>query len=458
MSKFPFGGQSRTFSLSGSVVVTTPAANGTLTERDAAGDFSEAAFDAALEAAGLELHKVLDMEASDLPAARGLAAAPNTVHIDVDPPPGMAAVVLVEDETGALRWQMPEAAPVATRGLAATGAGVHRFSIPMTAPAPHSGARSFGTFIKKVLKVFVYPVTDVIVGAIAKSIVRAWESDQRPYQLRTYTTQNYRIERSKVPALGHADWVHLNGGRALLFLHGTFSSSDAFRDLPQATLGALESAYQGRLFAFNHPTLGDDPTANVAKLVELIPKEVRLDVDVVSHSRGGLVARELTTNGAGRLNVGKLVMVGVPNRGTLLANADNITSFIDRYTTITKLVPGTVGAVLDAIVFAVKVLAHGLISQLAGLKSMDPSGAFLKRLAEREGLSSPDYYAILSDYEPKPGTSLFNIARVADAAADAVFGQAGNDLVRAIPQAPHSSVQDWMSRPRRCLRSNKRTR
>ena len=46
--------------------------------------------------------------------------------------------------------------------------------------------------------------------------------------------------------------------------------------------------------AFDHFTLSEDPRQNIQWFFEQLPEDITLDLDVVTHSRGGLVARVLT--------------------------------------------------------------------------------------------------------------------------------------------------------------------
>ncbi|WUI60523.1 hypothetical protein OG774_22620 [Actinomycetospora sp. NBC_00405] len=55
----------------------------------------------------------------------------------------------------------------------------------------------------------------------------------------------------------------------------------------------LERAYDGRIIAFDHPTASVPPEQNAKALLRLIPDDVHLELDIVCHSRGGLVARIL---------------------------------------------------------------------------------------------------------------------------------------------------------------------
>ncbi len=93
----------------------------------------------------------------------------------------------------------------------------------------------------------------------------------------------------------------------LVFIHGTASSTwGSFGDLwsePRAAeLAAIAQHYEGRLYAFEHPTLTASPIRNALDLVNALPRGAR--VHLVSHSRGGLVgellcrARLIATDGA----------------------------------------------------------------------------------------------------------------------------------------------------------------
>src|SRR5690349_15436610 len=61
-------------------------------------------------------------------------------------------------------------------------------------------------------------------------------------------------------------------GRVLMFVHGTFSSSHAgFGALPAATMAELHRRYDGRVIAFDHPTVGVDPALNAQWLLGQLP-------------------------------------------------------------------------------------------------------------------------------------------------------------------------------------------
>ncbi|WP_294285034.1 CHAT domain-containing protein [uncultured Chryseobacterium sp.] len=93
--------------------------------------------------------------------------------------------------------------------------------------------------------------------------------------------KNFEKERVTAP--------ELKGKKILLFIHGTFSSFDkAFKDLKDTeTWKHLTSKYD-KILAFNHKTISKSPLENIAELLELLPPEI--DLDLVTHSRGGLLA------------------------------------------------------------------------------------------------------------------------------------------------------------------------
>ena len=75
----------------------------------------------------------------------------------------------------------------------------------------------------------------------------------------------------------------------LLLIHGTFSSiQGSFDNLAQNIWSQLYDNYQGRTIGFNHFTVSQSPYRNALDLLKALPDEIELDV--ISTSRGGLVA------------------------------------------------------------------------------------------------------------------------------------------------------------------------
>ena len=351
-------------------------------------------------------------------------------------------LVLSCDEAGGLRWHLPITDDLQVESPQTRGSGgVKRFRIP-AAPRPPSTADSaksrslLGIAGRKLLKVLVYPVTDPIVGFVGDKLAARWEAGHRPYGLRTFDPSNF--SQPTTTTLDANDWQRLSSGRALLFIHGTFSTAHgAFGQIDPATFAALHQHYGGRVFAFNHFTLSDDPKTNIEWLTANVPAGRPLNCDVICHSRGGLVARVLAEQrvaSASPITVGRVVFVGVPNKGTLLAEPDHMVSMIDRLTTAVNVLPtGFVTEILEALITAVKTIGHGALKGLDGLRAMQPGGDFLKWL-NVPSKHKLEYFGISSNYEPGDEGLRAMVKNAAiNRILDTIFEDAGNDLV--VPEA-----------------------
>lgn len=411
--------------------------------RSRTADDGTADLDAALQATNVsEVRQIdLSLHAATFTTMAPLRSADGQQMIELLVPdlgPESGLLVLACDETGVLTWHLPvngadQAKPQASRGAS----GAKRFLIPATQPQPPAGAKGqrslLGVIGKKLLKVLVYPVLDPVIGAIGDFFVGRWEEKNRPYGLRDFSPANFRSPDA--PMLAAADWQRITTGRALLFIHGTFSTAHgAFAQIPDATFAALHQRYDGRVFAFNHFSLSHDPRSNVEWLLQQLPPGP-IEIDIVCHSRGGLVARTLAERPSvfgldtTHVNVKRVVFVGVPNHGTLLAEPDHMVKMIDRLTTALNLFPaGPVSEALEAFITVIKVIGHGMLKGLDGLASMNPNGTFLHEL-NQGAPAGVDYYAIAADYEPTDQGLRILLTGAADAVLDRVFKDDPNDLV-----------------------------
>ena len=392
-------------------------------------DFRSGLLDGQLIEQGLDQQAVvaIDPLPARPPGARALAGeapAPESASIDVPVDDKTAAIVQIEHENGAITWYVASSQSVSAS----------QFTIPandLTAVPAAPGSRGFslGGIGKKLLKVFTFPITKIENGIadVAAGFVAAWERKNRPYLVRMYTAD---VLETGAPALEAADWDRLCEGRALLFVHGTFSSCDAFNSL-KPILPQLAERYGGRVFAFNHPTLADDPATNAKTFLDAIPQAARrLDIDIVCHSRGGLVSREIANQGDSRgVKVKRIVFVGATNNGTILANEQHILDLVNRYSTIARIIPNTVThTIVDALTVVLKVLARTLLNDLPGLTAMNPDGDVVKRI-DSAATKAEQLFAIASNFEPPVGSPFFTVSRAADLVVDNIFGQAENDLV-----------------------------
>jgi hypothetical protein len=354
------------------------------------------------------------------------------------PPPNeeFGQLVLSVDESGAMTWTVAQEVNAGGAPGATTRGGEFRtYLIPRTVaptPAGEAATRSLaGAVGKKLLKVLVFPLIDPLIGRIGEDFASKWEAKKRPYALRTFTPDDYNQEAGT--PITPERLQQMSGGRALLFVHGTFSRAfSAFGALSPETVRKLHEIYEGRVFAFDHFTMSEDPIQNAQWFVEHLPAGVHLDLDIICHSRGGLVSRTLAEKqsdlplGGRTLDVGKIVFVAAPNAGTTLADSKYMGDFVDSYTNLLNFLPSN-GAteILEGVVTVVKMLAVGVLRGLPGLQSMVPNGGFLTRL-NTSPVGADKYFALASDYTPTdPGLKAWAANRL----LDRVFQRAANDLV-----------------------------
>lgn len=390
----------------------------------------------------------LEVESVPLPAGEGLRGPSGEEVLQIEVPDlseDHGHVVLSVDEAGVATWTFPvgqegEIEPrieSEVRGYGRTKRFLVRSYVPTKPERGETTTRGLlGWIDRKIIRVLVYKITDPVFGRVGRYFAGNWEARKRPYGVRLFTPRNFNAPEAS--QMSGADWERMGRDRALLFIHGTISSAHgAFGGLSPDAMETLSHRYHGRVFAFDHFTLSHDPERNVRWFLEQIPRRVSLDLDIVCHSRGGLVARTLAERLARlddldfdpqRLRVNRVVFAAVPNGGTLLADPDHMVEFLDRFTTIVNLFPPNAAMeFLEGLLVAVKMVGHGALEGLAGLASMNPGGAFLKTLNAGER-GSAEYYALTADYEPR-GALRQLVRAAADATLDRVFEKAPNDLV-----------------------------
>ena len=118
-------------------------------------------------------------------------------------------------------------------------------------------------------------------------------------------------------------------GRILLLVHGTFSESESFFSGFEQNPGGADfidwaRGHYSHVLTFDHPTLSVSPILN-ARTLALLLAETQADIDVVCHSRGGLVTRWwLEAFDRAPPEKRRAVFVGSPLAGTGLAAPPNI--------------------------------------------------------------------------------------------------------------------------------------
>jgi hypothetical protein len=431
----------------GTVVISTPGLTGTV-EVHAPGssgmrgaESSTEEFRRALDDGGVFEQltvEITNQRELDLDGGTRGGGGGSEISVEVPGPgDGNGQLLLYAAEDGSLSWHLPDDVPtdqVVTRGGDRRTYRVPR-EVVLATPDEAGGQRGIiGAVGSKLLKILVFPLIDPVLGKVGDQFASRWERQHRRNLVRWFDTAGY--QRADVAAFAAPDWTRVSGGTALLFVHGTTAQADtAFRQLPAATMDELGRRYGGRVFALDHHTISVTPHENATWLAEQLSTLAAgepLTVDIVSHSRGGLVGRVLAERAsevglADRITVRTLVMVGTPNAGTALADKQHLSKLMDRVTDLVQYVPDAgVADVVGLVLSILKQLTVGAFGGLDGIMAMNPDGAYLAELNHTPG-STATYRAIASNYEPPDGSPLARIAR--NAGTDLVFAKAGNDLV-----------------------------
>ena len=217
---------------------------------------------------------------------------------------------------------------------------------------------------------------------VTKALIRLIEDRLKPgpglYTWEAATKQPWTDERSP------ADLMSSDVDKPILvFIHGTASSTrgsfSAFLSVAaQAQWEELTKLFGEGIYAFEHRTLSDSPIDNAIDLLDALPPNAR--VNIVSHSRGGLVGDLISLTSIDpdllehfgrndkrlekadlhdrsqlkelarlidekKIRVERFVRCASPSRGTLLAG-ENIDLFLSVITNLVGLIPGVGGTPL----------------------------------------------------------------------------------------------------------------
>lgn len=284
------------------------------------------------------------------------------------PAPGEGGLVLGPDEnSGKLHFPVnPIALDLDTPGQGSQGAVLGIEDVIGGAVAGVGG----GIILKRVLQVIKSPIEKSLIDAFRHSEGEPWAGVLRNGEFQPI--QGAEAWRS-VAAPGSEK-------RVLLLVHGFASSiNDGSKDW----LAKLGQGYDAVL-GFNHPTVWCDPEQNANMLLDMIPDDLRLSVDIIAHSRGGLVARSLVELVEPRdsFNVRRIITNGTPHAGTRLADPERW----DRLVSIGMTAASWLASATGALVWVPKVLelvlkaASQIAFDLPGIGAMTPSGAFIQKI------------------------------------------------------------------------------
>ena len=361
------------------------------------------------------------------PVARGAPAPPGPIDLSCDLAPGEAAVLVIRGPSGALTFHPAGQTVRRTRG----GLGVAHFTVPAP-PRPRPGAASRGIVthaIKAIIVKIKDAVVDAAVGATLPVLAKAFETlawKQKGLQEGWLRVTGPALKARNLPA-GKPSSTE----RSLLFIHGTFSNAAAaFDSLADSDFFTqVAPIYDDRIFAFDHFTLSRTPEENARMLLEGLPNK-SFTFDVITHSRGGLVLRNLVERRkvfgplSNRFHIGQVVLVASPNEGTPLATARRFEDTIGWIANLLELLPDhpfTTGP--SFVAHGIVWLAKHITGDLPGLAAMDGDGEMIHELQGPPGPPADRYSALVANCNPTG-----RLTRLLDIGLDQFFGSA-NDLV-----------------------------
>jgi hypothetical protein len=357
------------------------------------------------------------------------------------------SVQLVEDEFGILRWRIGDP-PLVT---------------------PLSGRRM---------------IQPNVVGEVI------WEKEIQSLGTNTVVGMLQALDRKLNPnqglrlltkdgAIPWADDMAAAKGPFLMLVHGTFSKTEAFLEEMNSIAegrGYLEWAmsHYGRIFAMDHSTISTNPFLNALALSRLMNQN-DAEIDVICHSRGGLVTRwwlEMLDREDRKRR--RAVVVGATLRGTSLAAPDRVRKGFDHMSnmiravgTVASSIPFTAGisGIMSIAASCVGAAAHtpavdALFAMLPGLSAMSRirNNSELNQLQGLKG-NSVEYFGVKSNFEP-PEVNIWQFwrafnrpfDRVKNALADDFIFRdqndqpLSNDLVvdcESMQSIPPCEVKDW---------------
>jgi pimeloyl-ACP methyl ester carboxylesterase len=245
----------------------------------------------------------------------------------------------------------------------------------------------------------------------------------------------------------------------LVIVHGTASCADHIVSeiLLAPTGGKLladAAKHYSAVLAFEHPTISMSPVLNALDLAAAVAPYGTCSVDIVCHSRGGLVASWWMHVVDSRPREKRCVFVGSPLQGTNLANPAKLRSSLHLLASYGRALgtvsvaegflalPMTIIKVASSVVdFTSKTpLLDAALAMIPGLGAQSAIGnnQELLRLNARKlpGQNAPAHFYIRSNYaSPGVGWKFWRYftdhpeLRLADAAVDAFVFPGNNDLV-----------------------------
>jgi hypothetical protein len=273
---------------------------------------------------------------------------------------------------------------------------------------------------------------------MTQAMINKIEAHSKPEQL-------LALRRGHGQPVMSEDLTAARGRKVLLLVHGVFSSVEG--GFGELDLQPLLERYEGRVFGYDHWTIAKTPQQNALNLLQRLPANAGWEVDILCHSRGGLVVRSLLTEGmadivrarAGRIaKVGKVIFVAAANQGSPLASADDIKQFLNVAAMLASFSSGMGLDVVIGLARMVVSLGYGRPS----VQALASGSSLINQLNQAGTLLTPaiSYYARANfDYGDSPleQTGALLSRALINGANDLVVPYSNVLLPQAQPDASH---------------------
>jgi len=366
-------------------------------------------------------------------------------------------ILMVRHPSGAITFHLPEESE--RRGASRRV----RFSVPVSEESVEGERRGV---ITKAVRTFLLKVAGVVADkampVLGLEAEKLWWQAHRLTEGWKLVTEDALSSGKPLPSPSAATFGVDTSKPNLLLLHGTFShTSSSFGKLASARNAVNRTffdfaveIYGSRIFGFGHFTVSRSPAENAKALLDGLPPG-RHTFDVITHSRGGLVLRQLVElpqlfgSLASRISIRRAVLVASPNEGTPLASPSRFDLFLTWVANLLDLVemvpvvgdsPFVVGA--EFVADGLSWIANHVLGALPGLAAMDTKSDAIAKLQELNSAPPTVYSALVANFDPEGNV----LQRLIDTGLDVFFGTA-NDLVvpseggwRVDPGAPSAVV------------------
>jgi tetratricopeptide (TPR) repeat protein len=357
------------------------------------------------------------------PRTRGLDTGTDALDLTCDVGSKRTAMLAIRLPSGALTFHRP--LPATSRS--ARGPSKARFKVEIRRPATRG-------LVGQVVKAIVIEVAKLgLDKGVSLALPKLAEAFEKTAWKKLSLKEGWVRVTDEALSAGVLEAARpVSSERSLLLIHGTFTNAATeFCALAGSTFfKRLAATYGDRIYAFNHFSVSRSPEQNARMLLESLPDHTTT-FDVVAHSRGGLVLRNLVERSAilgahsRRFKLGRAVLVACPNEGTPLATPGRWEHTVGWLANLLEMLPDnpfTTGAsfVANGLVW----VANHASGDLPGLHSMDGDGELIAAIQGPPGPPADAYSALVANYDPSADT----LRRLLDAGIDQFFS-AANDLM-----------------------------